>query len=148
MLTILGAATALAVHAPAEPPCRDRRSLIQFADAFDRAQLAKDAAALGRMTADGLIFIDGSGKRLGKRDFIAGWTDPGDRFAPVVLHDRQVIALGPNAGIVTADAVLSGVSGGKPFSSRFRFSDTFRCTGGGWQAVHIQVTRVPAEPKP
>lgn len=128
--------------APASPAAADV-SLIEFADRFDRAQLAKDAPALERMVADELVFIDGSGQRHGKQAFIAGWTAPGDSFDPVTLVDRVVVLMGPDAGVVSAETVLSGVSGGKRLSSRFRFSDTFRRIEGQWRAVHIQVTRIP-----
>ena len=116
--------------------------LSRFSHAFDRAQLDQDAKALERMTSDRLVFIDGSGKRLGKNEFIAGWMGPDTKFNPVTLIDRRVVPLGPNAGIVTAETTVTGTSGGKPFSSRIRFSDTFERIRGRWQAVHIQVTRV------
>lgn len=118
--------------------------LLAVADAFDRAQLTKDAAALDRMVADDLIFIDGSGKRLDKHAFIAGWTAPDDRFDPVELVDRRIVPLGPDAFLVTAQTVLTGTSGGKRFASSIRFTDTFRRVAGRWRAVHIQVTRLPA----
>jgi ketosteroid isomerase-like protein len=142
LISILALAVASPVTAaPDGPPATD--TLIAFADSFDKAQLAKDSAALTGMVADDLIFIDGSGKRLGKRDFIAGWTGAGDSFEPVVLVDRTVTMLGPNTAIVGAETALKGISGGKPFVSRFRFSDTFHRIKGQWQAVHIQVTRMP-----
>ena len=72
-------------------------SLIDAADAFDKAQIDKDSAALDRMVADDLVFIDGSGKRLGKKAFIEGWTAPVDRFDPIMLIDRTVTPLGPDA---------------------------------------------------
>jgi ketosteroid isomerase-like protein len=117
-----------------------------FADAFDAAQLRQDAAALDIMVADDLVFIDGSGKRLGKKDFIDGWTAPGDRYDPIVLIDRTVTPLGDDGAVVSAETTLAGESGGKRFSSHFRFSDTFRRVAGKWQAVHIQVTRMSAPP--
>jgi hypothetical protein len=46
--------------------------VLALADAFDRAQLTQDARALDTMIADDLVFIDGSGKRQGKKEFIAG----------------------------------------------------------------------------
>lgn len=134
-------AAALPVGAAAHVP-KDA-TLVAFADAFDKAQLAKDGAALAGMVADDLVFIDGSGARLDKKAFIEGWTAPGDSYDPIVLTDRTVTPLGPDAGIVGAATVLSGTSGGKRFSSKFRFADTFKRTGGRWQAVHIQVTRIP-----
>ena len=126
----------------AAPASADRASLVAAADAFDKAQLDKDGAALERMTADDLVFIDGSGKRLGKRAFIEGWTATVDLFDPIVLIDRTVTPLGPDAGIVGAEVNLCGTSGGARFCSRIRFADTFRWIGGRWQAVHIQVTRI------
>src|SRR5687768_14186108 len=68
----------------------DTAGLTAFADSFDRAQLEKDGAALGRMVADDLIFITGSGERQDKAEFIAGWTAPGDSFDPITLVDREV----------------------------------------------------------
>jgi len=132
--------TALFTLAIATPSAND--GILAFADAFDRAQLTQDAARLNEMVADELVFIDGSGKRQGKKDFIAGWTAQGDRFDPVVLIDRKVIPLGSDAAIVNAETTLAGISGGQRFASRIRFADTFRRVGGKWRAVHIQVTPI------
>jgi ketosteroid isomerase-like protein len=143
---LLLAAAAAALSAPlavAATQAEATAAIVAFADAFDRAQLARDAAALDRMVSDDLVFIDGSGARQGKKAFIAGWTAPGDRFEPIRLIDRTFTPLGPNAWIVGAEVTLKGTSDGKPFASRFRFADTFRRTGGQWRAVHIQVTRIP-----
>lgn len=112
------------------------------ADAFDRAQLAKDGAAIGRIVLDDLIFIDGSGKRLGKKEFIDGWTAPGDRYDPITLIDRTVTPLGKDAAVVGAEVNLCGTSDGAPFCSRIRFSDTFVRVGGEWRVAYIQVTRM------
>jgi ketosteroid isomerase-like protein len=118
--------------------------LVAFADAFDRAQLTQDRAAMERMIADDLVFVDGSGTRQDKKAFIEGWMTPGDRYDPLVLEDRVIVALGADAGIANAETNLTGISGGKRFASRFRFADTFRRVGGKWQVAHIQVTRMPA----
>lgn len=129
-------AVASAVAAP------DPSEMIGVADAFDRAQLTQDRAALEMLVDDELIFVEGSGKRSGKTQFVDGWTGAGDRYDPIVLIDRTVTPLGADAFVVSAETTLSGRSSGKAFSSRFRFSDTFRRRNGGWRAVHIQVTRI------
>ena len=136
---LLVASSASAQPAPSSIPTT---KLLAVADAFDRAQLTKDATALDRMIADDLIFIDSSGKRLDKPAFIAGWTAPGDRFDPIELIDRRLVRLGSDAFLVTAQTVLTGTSGGQSFASAIRFTDTFRRVAGRWQAVHIQVTRL------
>ena len=112
------------------------------ANAFDTAQLHKDAAALERMTDPELVFIQASGQRANKATFMAGWTDANDRYDPIVLIDRTITPLGRDAFVVSAETTLSGVSGGEAFTSHFRFSDTFRRTALGWRATHIQVTRI------
>lgn len=117
--------------------------LTAFADAFDAAQIAKDGAKLDTMVADDLVYIDGSGKRQGKRDFIAGWTGADDSYDPVRLSDRVITPLGSDAGLASAEAILSGRSAGQPFRVRLRYTDIFHRRAGGWQAVHIQVTRIP-----
>lgn len=117
--------------------------LAAFAERFDRAQIEKNGAALETMVDDELVFIDGFGKRFGKRDFINRWIAPGDVFNPITLVDRVVVPLGDDAGSVSAETVFSGTASGKPFSRRFRFTDTFRRVGGEWRAVHIQVTFIP-----
>ena len=127
---------AMAAAAPAS-----HADLLRVADALDRAQLTQDRAAMERMIDDGLVFIEGSGKRSGKREFIDGWMGVDDRYDPIRLIDRTVTPLGRDAFVVSAEATLSGTSGGKPFASHFRFSDTFRRLDGRWRAVHIQVSR-------
>ena len=134
ILTAMLAGAAAAALSPA--------AMTRVADEFDRAQLTKDAAAMGRMVDDELVFIDGGGKRQGKAEFIAGWTVEGDRYDPIVLVDRRFTPLGRDAFVTTSETTLSGVSGGERFASHFRFSDTFRKVGGKWRAVHIQVTRI------
>ena len=134
ILTAMLAGAAAAALSPA--------AMTRVADEFDRAQLTKDAAAMGRMIDDELVFIDGGGKRQGKAEFIAGWTGEGDRYDPIVLVDRRFTPLGRDAFVTTSETTLSGVSGGERFASHFRFSDTFRKVGGKWRAVHIQVTRI------
>jgi ketosteroid isomerase-like protein len=139
----LAAALLLPVAAQAQAAtAAEIHPLLAVADAFDRAQLTKDATALDRMVADDLVFIESSGKRSDKQAFIAGWTAPGDHFDPVTLVDRRLVALGPDAFLVSAETVLTGISDGTRFASAFRFTDIFHRVDGRWRAVHIQVTRL------
>jgi hypothetical protein len=142
-MQVLALAAMMLGAAPTAAAQGSDTGLIEAADRFDKAQLTKNGTELERMIADDLVFITGSGKRQGKKEFIAGWTDPADTYDPIVLVDRVVTPLGPDAGMVSAETVLSGTSGGKKFSSHFRFTDTFKRVKGQWQAVHIQVSRIP-----
>lgn len=131
----------LALLALAATPT-DTASLLAAADAFDRAQLAQDEAAMERMVLDDLIFIDGSGRRLGKKDLIAGWMALGDKYDPAEPVDRIVTPLGRDAAVVSAEVNICGTSGGARFCSRIRFADTFVKVGKQLRVAHIQVTRI------
>jgi hypothetical protein len=120
----------------------DKASLLAAADAFDRAQLAQDRPAMERMILDDLVFIDGSGKRLGKKELIQGWMSPNDKYDPAPPTDRVVTPLGRDAAVVNAEVNLCGTSDGKRFCSRIRFADTFVKVGKEWRVAHIQVTRI------
>lgn len=137
---LIAAALALSAATPGDV---SHDELLAFADRFDAAQIAKDGAALEEMVADDLVFIQSSGKREGKAEFIAGWTGPDERYEPIEITDRVVVPLGPDAGIVGGAVVLKGTSAGKPFAAPIRFADTFRRIDGKWRAVHIQVTKLP-----
>ena len=120
----------------------DHAPLLAAADAFDRAQLAQDRAAMEKMILDDLVFIDGSGKRLGKKELIEGWMGPNDKYDPAPPTDRVVTPLGRDAAVVNAEVNLCGTSDGTRFCSRIRFADTFVKVGGQWRIAHIQVTRI------
>lgn len=131
--------------AAADASASEIAELRAFADAFDAAQIAQDRAALERMVADDLVFIDGSGKRYGKAFFIDGWTGADDDYDPVTLKDRVILPIGADAGLASAETVVSGRSAGKPFRVRIRFTDIFRRRGDTWQATYIHVTRMAPE---
>jgi len=112
---LIAAALALSAATPGDV---SHDELLAFADRFDAAQIAKDGAALEEMVADDLVFIQSSGKREGKAEFIAGWTGPDERYEPIEITDRIVVPLGPDAGIVGGAVVLKGTSAGKPSPRR------------------------------
>jgi hypothetical protein len=117
-------------------------SIITAADAFDRAQLTQDRAAMEWMILEDLVFIDGSGKRLGKKELIDSWMGPGEKYDPATPMDRTVTPLGRDAAVVGAEVNICGTSHSARFCSRIRFADTFVKVGAGWRVAHIQVTRI------
>ena len=133
--------TAIAASTLAAGPA-GHASIVEAADTFDRIQLAQDEMAMERMILDDLVFIDGSGKRLGKKELIAGWMAPGDKYDPAEPVDRTVTPLGRDAAVVGAEVNICGTTDGARFCSRIRFADTFVKVGKEWRVAHIQVTRI------
>ena len=131
-----------------EPGDASRETLRAVGDRFDKAQIEQNGEALERLIADDFVFVGSGGVREGKKEFIAGFVDPNLSFDPIAIKDPIIVPLGPDAGIVGGDVVLSGTAGGEPFASRIRFADTFRRIDGEWKAVHVQATKVPDEAAP
>jgi ketosteroid isomerase-like protein len=113
------------------------------AKAFDAAQLAKDRATLERFLAPDMIFVRGSGKRTGRDDFLATFTDPALELAPFVITNPVFVPLGDRAALVGGEAVMSGKERGTPFTEHFRYADIFAWRDGRWQCVYAQVTMIP-----
>jgi hypothetical protein len=109
---------------------------------FDDAQLRKDGAMLRQMLAADMMFIRGTGKVTGKREFIAAFTDPQTQFDAFEIANRTIVPLGDNAAIVSAEAIIHGRAGKLSFKKHIRYSDTFSRLGGTWQVVHVHVTPV------
>jgi ketosteroid isomerase-like protein len=119
----------------------------EFARAFDQAQLDRDIASLRTMLADDLVFVDGSGRLQGKREFIEGYSAPTLRIEPFEIVKPTFVQIGADGAIAGGEVVLRGSEGGKAFTSHFRFADTFARRDGRWQVVHVQVTSIPAKAK-
>ncbi len=113
--------------------------------AFDDAQYRQDATLLDQMLPADFHIVHGSGEIGDKRDFIAGFTDPQVRFEPFEIRDRIVKMLGHDAALITAEGTIKGTKNGKPFVDRFRFVDTFRRRGSGWEVAYVQVTPLPPD---
>jgi ketosteroid isomerase-like protein len=111
------------------------------AEAFERAQIAGDAAALDRLLAKDYRLTNGNGAIDSREQFIRDWAAPGFDPEPVTVREpvnlvwRDGAALG---GLVT----LRGKQDGKPFSVTLRYIDVWERTPQGWRVAYGQATRV------
>ena len=135
---LLPLASASAAHAPA--PNDALRGVDAASHAFDHAQLRGDVVALELFLAPDFLYVRGSGRVAGRREFIANFRDPAQHLDPFIIADRRVIALGRDAAVVAADGIISGTNAGRPFREHFRFADTFVRRGGSWRVAYVQVT--------
>lgn len=143
-LPLLAAALALGTTAQAQAP--DANTEIRAAaQAFDDAQLKGDRAALEAMLAPDFLFVLGSGRVGGRRDFIEGFTNPNARLQPFEISDRLFIRVSPDVAILGGEARVKGTENGKPIAEHFRFSDTFAKRDGRWVVVYVHVTGLPGK---
>jgi len=134
------AAVALSVIAT---PCAAQDSnadIRAVADAFDMAQFHRDRAALEAMIAPDYLAVFGSGRIVGRTEFIGGFTGPDVTFEPFEITDRLFLRIAPDAAVVGGEGRIRGTEKGQRFSEHFRFSDTFAKRDGKWVVVYTQVT--------
>lgn len=136
---LLPAAALLAGAAPPDGNADVRAA----AAAFDGAQQRGDRATLERMLAPDFLFVRGSGRIGDRRDFIEGFAGLGIVLQPFAITDRLLLRVAPDVAVVGGEGRIRGTENGKPFSSHFRYSDTFARRDGRWIVVYTQVTALP-----
>jgi len=117
--------------------------LAKAAAAFDLAQVKGDGAALARLLADDYLLINSQDKREDKAQFIADYTAKGFTMEPFAIDD-QVIKVWSDGAVLGGAVTVKGLSDGKPYSVRIRFSDIWAKRGGKWQVIYAHANRVAA----
>lgn len=133
---------ALLAAAAAAPPDPMAGTIDAASRAFDDMQFRRDRAALEAATAPTLGYVRGSGALADRAAFLAAALDPGPVYAPFRITGRRIVPIGTDGAVVTAQALIRGTDGGRPFATCFRFADTFERHGGRWRAVFVQVTPI------
>ena len=117
------------------------RLLSAQADAWDKAIVAKDAAAVAANVAPDFAQIESGGVVVGRDEFIKDLLDPTLRIDPYKVEDFSVRVYGDTA-LLTGRIRMTGISEGKPFASHFRYIDVYVKRDGAWKVVSIQITRM------
>jgi len=111
------------------------------ADAWDKAIVAKDSAAVAANVAPDFAQIESGGTVIGRDEFIKDLLDPTLRIDPYKVEDFGVRIYGDTA-LLTGRIRMTGSSEGKSFSSHFRYIDIYVKRDGVWKVVSIQITRM------
>jgi ketosteroid isomerase-like protein len=115
--------------------------LIAQADAWDKAIVRQDRAAIEANMHAGFFQIGGRGERTERAEFIDGLMDPKLKIAPYAVENLEVHLHG-NTALLTATTRMSGQYDGKPFSSHYRYIDVYLRENGAWKIVSVQITRI------
>jgi ketosteroid isomerase-like protein len=116
--------------------------LRQQAEAWDRAIVRKDAAAIAANMAEDFRQIDGAGDLETKASFVAGLLDPELRVDPYAVEDFEVRLYG-DVALLSGRTRMTGQYKGQPFVSHYRYIDVYVRKAGGWKIVSVQITRLP-----
>jgi len=147
VLRTLAVLSMLASPAAAAPQSTDSPAVIaaltRQADAWDKAIVRKDRAAIAANMADDFRSIDGAGTVETKPAFVDGLMDAKLTIDPYAVEDFDVRLFG-DVALLSGRTKMTGRFDGKPFTSHYRYIDVYAKRNGRWQIVSVQITRLPA----
>jgi ketosteroid isomerase-like protein len=119
----------------------ERTKILALENAWNQAEKNKDAKALDGLLASTLVYVDYDGTTMDKAKFMASVKAPS-------LHPEQIVNESMTAYMYGSSAVVTGiyrekgVRGGKPYSRRGRFTDTWVNQSGTWVCAASQSTLI------
>jgi ketosteroid isomerase-like protein len=116
-------------------------ALTRQADAWDKAIVKKDRAAVEANMADDFRNIDGAGTVGEKKAFVEGLMDAKLTIDPYTVEDFDVRLFGDTA-LLSGRTRMTGTFDGKPFTSHYRYIDIYVKSAGQWKIVSVQITRL------
>jgi len=120
------------------------KELTAIANAWDRAIVSRDVAGVEANIAPDFQQIRGSGRIVGREQFIRDITAPELKIDPYVVEDFSVRVFG-DAALLYGRIRMTGTSSGERFAEHFRYIDVYAKRNGKWQVVSIQITPMPAD---
>ena len=112
------------------------------ADAWDKAIVRKDRAAIERNMADDFRQIGGSGEVETKTTFVDDLVSPDLVIDPYAVEDFDVRVYG-DVALLCGRTRMTGRYQGKPFTSHYRYIDIYVRKDGAWKIVSVQISRIP-----
>jgi ketosteroid isomerase-like protein len=145
-LSLWSCACLLAACASVTPPSADAASVVAAltaqADRWDKAIVAKDRAAVEANMAPDFRQIDGYGNVETRTSFVNGLMAADLVIDPYTVEEFEVRLYGEVA-LLSGRTRMTGTSGGRPFTSHYRYIDIYVRRAGAWKIVSVQISRLP-----
>jgi ketosteroid isomerase-like protein len=128
-----------------EPPSDDKSlaaALARQGDAWDKAIVRKDVAAIAANMADDFRNIRSNGTVVDKAAFLRDITAPELVIDPYTVEDFDVRIYGDTA-LLSGRTRMTGRYSGDPFVAHYRYIDVYVRRGGVWRVVSVQTTSIP-----
>lgn len=120
-------------------PSDEEGRILALETAWNHAEQNKDVAALDQLLSSTLVYIDYDGSLQNKAQFLA--TAKSESLHPEqITNDEMTAHVYGDAAVVTGIYREKGISKGKPYSRRGRFTDTWVKEKGTWLCVASQST--------
>jgi ketosteroid isomerase-like protein len=112
----------------------DSARVLALETLWNQAEVAKDAAALDHLLADGFIYVDIDGSLENKAEFLDGVKHPVERIE-IIGNDSLKTHVYHDTVIVSGTYHEKGTLNGKAYIHRGRFTDTWVRQGSSWMCV-------------
>jgi ketosteroid isomerase-like protein len=119
----------------------DREKLLALENAWNLAQLHRDAKAVAQILSDNFVYTDTDGSLLTKAQFLADVKDKSYRATSITNDEMQVFAY-QNTAIVIGTYRAKGTYKNKPFDHHGRFTDTWIFLDKKWECVASHTTLI------
>src|SRR5438128_5826417 len=145
-ITLLAFAVAPCAHAQEKSADSSaiKAKLKQMEDAWEKALLNKDHAAVGNMVADDFAGFSSKGKYLTKSKLVDEIKHETDTFSLAVNDSMDVHVYSPNLATVCGTSTEKGKDkDGKEFTRSFAWVDTWMERNGKWECIAEAVMQFP-----
>jgi ketosteroid isomerase-like protein len=127
----------LAVSASASADAQTAKQRIAaLEDQWIQAAIHRDAAAFERLLHRAFVYTEDD--RLYTRAQLIKEMSTGSDTVTSGRNEDMVVRVEGDVGIVTGWLVLVGRSGGRPFTRRYRYTDTWVKDSGRWRVLAAQ----------
>lgn len=145
IVMILFCATVECVAAQTGPEAATKSKIVALEQLWNLAYKAGDTKALDSILDNAIVLVNDDGSVQTKAEFLASVKEsvnqPSSQQQQVAPESLSVRVFGTTA-IATGVMRVKGVEGGKPYTRRERFVDTWVYKGGTWVCVGTDATPV------
>jgi ketosteroid isomerase-like protein len=146
VITLLGLAAAPCAHAQENSADSSavQAKLKGMEDAWVKALVNKDQAAVGNMVADDFAGFNPEGKHATKSQLLDEAKNEPNTLSSSVNENMDVHVYGPNLATVTGTTTEKGKDkDGKQFSRTYAWVDTWMERNGKWECIAEGVMQLP-----
>jgi ketosteroid isomerase-like protein len=145
VVMILACAATVCASAQSDSDAGTKSKIVALEQAWNQAYKSGDIKALDAILDDAIVLVNDDGSTQSKPEFLASVKSS----APQASAQQQQVApesfkvqVHGNVAIATGVMRVKGVEGGKSYTRRERFVDTWLLKGGTWVCIGTDATPV------
>jgi ketosteroid isomerase-like protein len=116
--------------------------LTRLSNAWDKAIVRKDTAAIADNMSEDFRQIASNGDVANKETFVRNITAADLTIDPYTVEDFDVRVYG-NVALLSGRTRMTGHEGGAPFTTHYRYIDVYVRTNRTWKICSVQTSRLP-----